>query len=309
MFMPTQSAIDPAILDTLAFSGFDEATFKSRALASREGLQLFEHELSYIRYRVIGHDPAKPTLAILPDGPATIESYDGFINTLKDRFNIAILEIPGFGFSFPKTASATGFEAGCQILTAALRTLDLPRMILVGPCIQGLFAARIAEIMGDELAGVIIAQTGDFQEEGKWVFAVLDGEALAQPFTGQIGFRLNRQKVSIDYWIPFASGPNAPVAMLQDEARKIQHAGCCYALASQVQKLGTETMPSLNVKIPAAILWGTADKSHATTDRKSVQKYAPNASYHEWEGIGHFVDIEAPEKLAESAMALLERRN
>jgi pimeloyl-ACP methyl ester carboxylesterase len=303
--MPTPPAIDPAILDTLAFSGLDEATFKSRALASREGLELYEHELSYIRHRVIGRDPAKPTLAILPDGPATIESYDGFIDTLKDRFNIAIIEIPGFGFSFPKVASATGFEASCQILTAALRSLELPRVILVGPCIQGLFAARIAEIMGDELAGVIIAQTGDFQEEGKWVFAVLGGEALAQPFTGQIGFRLNRQKVSINYWIPFAAGPDAPVAMLQDEARKIQHAGCCYALASQVQKLGTETMPALNVKIPAAILWGTADKSHATTDKQSVKKYAPGASYAEWEGVGHFLDIEAPEKLAEVALGLL----
>jgi pimeloyl-ACP methyl ester carboxylesterase len=303
--MQTPPAIDPAILDTLAFSGLDEATFKSRALASREGLELYEHELSYIRHRVIGRDPAKPTLAILPDGPATIESYDGFIDTLKDRFNIAIIEIPGFGFSFPKAASATGFEASCQILSAALRSLDLPRVILVGPCIQGLFAARIAEIMGDELAGVIIAQTGDFQEEGKWVFAVLSGEALAQPFTGQIGFRLNRQKVSINYWIPFAAGPDAPVAMLQDEARKTQHAGCCYALASQVQKLGTETMPDLNVKIPAAILWGTADKSHATTDKHSVRKYAPNASYAEWDGVGHFLDIEAPEKLAEVALGLL----
>ncbi len=303
--MPTPPVIDPAILDTLAFSGLDEATFKSRALASREDLGLFEHELSYIRHRVIGRDTNKPTLAILPDGPATIESYDGFIATLKDRFNIAILEIPGFGFSFPKAAEATGFEASCQILSSALRALDLPRIVLVGPCIQGLFAARIAEIMGNELAGVIIAQTGDFQEEGKWVFAVLGGAALAQPFTGQIGFRLNRQKVSINYWIPFAAGPDAPVAMLQDEARKIQHAGCCYALASQVQKLGTETMPTLNVTIPAAILWGTADKSHATTDRHSVQKYAPHASYAEWDGIGHFIDIEAPEKLAEVALALL----
>jgi pimeloyl-ACP methyl ester carboxylesterase len=304
--MPTAPTIDPAILDTLAFSGLDEATFKVRALESREGLGLYEHELSFIRHRVVGRDPAKPTLAILPDSPATIESYDGFIATLKDRFNIAILEIPGFGFSYPKVAEAMGFEESCHILADALRALDLPRVVLVGPCIQGLFAARIAEIMGNELAGVIIAQTGDFQEEGKWVFAVLGGASLAQPFTGQIGFRLNRQKTTIDYWIPFCAGPNAPVAMLQDEARKIQHAGCCYALASQVQKLGVAGSPALNVTIPAAILWGTADKSHAQTDRHSVQKYAPSASYDEWEGIGHFIDIEAPEKLAETAMALLD---
>jgi pimeloyl-ACP methyl ester carboxylesterase len=305
--MPSTPAIDPAILDTLAFSGLDEATFRQRAVASREGLGLFEHDLSFVRYFVSGDDPAKPTLAILPDGPATIESYDGFIATLKDRFNIALLELPGFGFSFPKSPKAMGYEASCQILSAALVSLGLPRIVLVGPCIQGLFAARMSEIMGDELAGVIIAQTGDFQAEGKWVYEVLGGAALAQPFTGQIGFRLNRQKTTIDYWIPFAAGPDAPVAMLQEEARKTQHAQCCYALASQVQKLGSEEMPALNVTIPSAILWGLADKSHAKTDRHSVQKFAPNASYAEWEGIGHFIDIEAPEKLAEAALALLDR--
>lgn len=304
--MPIAPVIDPAILDTLAFSGLDEATFRERALASRDGVGLFEHELSFIRYRVCGRNKTKPTLAILPDGPATIESYDAFIATLEDRFNIALLEIPGFGFSFPKTGSATGFEASCQILVAALRQLALSRAILVGPCIQGLFAARISEIMGDELAGVIIAQTGDFEEEGKWVFEVLGGAALAQPFTGQIGFRLNRQQTTIKYWIPFAAGPDAPVAKLQEEARKIQHAGCCYALASQVQKLASEEIPQPIVKIPAAILWGMADKSHVKTNRRSIQKFAPNASYAEWEGVGHFIDIEAPEKIAQVALMLLE---
>lgn len=296
--------IDPAILDTLGFSGLDEATFRARAVAGRPGLGLFEHDLSFIRYRVHGRDADKPTLAFLPDGPATIESYDDLIAKLEDRFNIAILEIPGFGFSYPTAAEALDFEASCQILAQALVSLDLPRVVLVGPCIQGLFAARISEILGDELAGIIIAQTGDFAVESKWVYEALGGAALAVPFEGQIGFRLARQKVSIDYWIPFAAGPNAPVAKLQDEARKVQACGCAYALASQVQKL--RVVPeTLSVSIPAAILWGLADRSHANTDRQSVRRYAPAARYEEWEGIGHFIDIEAPEKIAEVAARLL----
>jgi pimeloyl-ACP methyl ester carboxylesterase len=300
--------IDPAILDTLAFSGLDEATFRLRALATRPGLGLFEHELSFIRHRITSRDAALPTLAILPDSPATIESYDALIAALEDSFNIALLEMPGFGFSFPKQGAAMGFEESCQILVAALRDLNLPRVILVGPCIQGLFAARIAEIMGDELAGVIIGQTGDFAEEGKWVNAVLGGAVLAQPFTGQVGFRLNRAKTSIDYWIPFAAGPNAPIGALQEEARKIQRAGCCYALASQIQKLGISPLPELSVTIPAAILWGLADKSHAHTDRRSACKYAPQASYAEWRDIGHFIDIEAPQQLADVAFSLLAQQ-
>jgi pimeloyl-ACP methyl ester carboxylesterase len=297
-------SIDPAILDTLAFSGLDEATFRTRAVASREGLGLYEHEDCFIRYRLHGKDPSKPTLAILPDGPATIESYDDLISRLEDRFTIAILEIPGFGFSFPKSPKALDFEASCQILVEALTSLNLPRIIILGPCIQGLFAARMSEIMGDGLAGVIIAQTGDFPAEGKWVYEVLGGAQLAVPFEGQIGFRLGRKKVSIDYWIPFAAGANAPVARLQEEARKVQACGCAYALASQVQKL-RDAPDTLNVTIPSAIVWGLGDRTHAKTDRRSVKRYAPNATYEEWEDIGHFIDIEAPEKIAEVALRLL----
>ena len=134
---------------------------------------------------------------------------------------------------------------------------------------------------------------------------ILGGAILAQPFAGQVGFRLNRVKTTIDFWIPFAAGPLAPVAALQDEARKIQAANCCYALASQVQKLAEITDPLIDVSIPAAIFWGLSDKSHVATDRKSVQKYAPDASYTEWSDIGHFADIEAPEKIAALAFDLL----
>jgi pimeloyl-ACP methyl ester carboxylesterase len=304
--MPTPSpTIDPAVLDTLAFSGLDEATFRARAVASRPGLALFDHELSFIRHRVVGRDAAKPTLVILPDGPATIESYDALIAALEERFNIAIIEIPGFGFSFPKSGEALEFEKCCDILVAALRSLDLPRVVLVGPCIQGLFAARMATIMGDELAGVIIGQTGDFPEQEKWIYTGLGGAVLAKPFVGQVGFRLNRTGISTEFWIPHAAGPAAPIAMLQQEARKIQADGCCYALASQVQKLAQVSDAAIEVTIPAAIIWGMADKTHAATDRRSVCKYAPMASYAEWDGIGHFIDIEAPERLAEAAMALL----
>ncbi|NJS13401.1 MAG: alpha/beta hydrolase [Sphingopyxis sp.] len=297
-------AIDPAILDTLAFSGLDEATFKQRALASRPGLALFDHDKCFIRYRLHGADKAKPTLAFLPDGPATIESYDRLIATLEDRFNIAIFEIPGFGFSYPKSPKALEFESSCQILAELLSSLDLGRVVLVGPCIQGLFAARISELLGEQLAGVIIAQTGDFEAERKWIYEGMGGALLAVPFEGQIGFRLQREKISVDYWIPYSAGPHAPVETLQKEARAIQQCGCAYALASQVQKLAVFPQV-IDVRIPAAILWGLADKSHAKTDRQSVRRYAPQAQYEEYDEVGHFIDIEAPEKIAEVALSLL----
>ncbi len=300
--------LNPAILDTLAFAGMDEAEMRKRGLASRPDCDFFEHDQSFIRRRIIKSGEDKPTLAILPDGPATIESYDAFVETLKDRFNIILLELPGFGFSFPKDPDALRFEDSAQILCKALADCASGDVILVGPCVQGLVAARMAEIDPETISALIICQTGDFAEEQKWSGPALDPKGLLRiPFAGQVGFRLHREKATIDWWTPSVAGPKLDVENFQLEARKVQQSGCCYALASQVQAwLSGENEPEMAPSVPTAVIWGMADKSHANTDRRSVLRYTPDASYEEIDDLGHFPDLEDPELIARTALKLID---
>jgi len=299
--------LNPAVLDTLAFAGIDETEMRKRGLASRPECDFFEHELSFVRRRIIKSDDKKPTLAIIPDGPATIESYDAFIDALKDRFTIIILELPGFGFSFPKSPAALRFEDSAQILCEALADCVEDNAILVGPCVQGLVAARMAEINPKVCSGLIICQTGDFAAEQKWSGGALDPKGLLKsPFVGQIGFRLHREESTIDWWSAFAAGPKLDIERFQTEARKMQQSGCCYALASQVQAwMDNDNDREMAPPVPTAIIWGLADKSHVNTDRRSIFRYAPDASYQEIDDLGHFPDLEDPELIAQTALALI----
>ncbi|MEM8918148.1 MAG: alpha/beta fold hydrolase [Pseudomonadota bacterium] len=298
---------DPCIIDTLPFSGLDPEEMCRRALESRSDIDLFEHELSFVRRRVIRNAAELPSLIILPDGPATLESYDGFIDALSDRFNIAILEIPGFGFSWAKDTRAMEFETCCQIMAQAIADLDLPQTVLVGPCIQGLIAARIAEILGDQLAGLIIAQTADFAGEVAWTKSGIDTHGnLVKPFEGQVSFRLARERATVDWWAAFVAGPKLPLEEFQEEARKVLRCGCSYALASQIQKFGAmEELPEFAPQVPTAVIWGLSDQSHQATDKRSVLRYAPDAIYIERDDLGHFPDLEEPELIAEIAEQLV----
>lgn len=299
---------DPCILDTLSFSGLDEAEMRRRALASRDGIDLFEHELSFIRRRVIRTDDSIPSLILLPDGPATLESYDAFIEILSDRFNIAILEIPGFGFSYARAPQAMGFESTCQILAEAIADLALPKAVLIGPCVQGLIAARISELIPDQLSGLIIAQTADFEGEITWSQSGIDAHGnLAKPFEGQISFRLARERATVDWWAAHVAGPRLPLEDFQEEARKVLRCGCSYALASQIQKFGElDPLPEFAPPTPTAIIWGEADQSHIATNKESIRRYAPDADYILRADLGHFPDLEDPELIAQSATKLLE---
>lgn len=300
--------IAPCILDTLAFSGLGEAEMKRRALSSRSGLELYKHDLSFVRHRVTGRDPAKPSLIVLPDGPATIESYDGFIYELANEFNIAVIEVPGFGFSYPISSSALEFEAMSQVLAIVIADLSLPRTILVGPCVQGLIAARIAEIVPASISGLIIAQTGDMMSSRNWTNKQIDPAGnLSRPFEGQVQFRFARERATVDWWTPHVAGPNLPIEQFQEQARQTLQSGCCYALASLVQNWGAMTpLPQLSPNVPTAVIWGLADASHTETDRRSILNIVPNASYLEQSRLGHFVDLEAPVLIAATARKLLD---
>ena len=293
----------PAILDTLAFAPFPVHELRERALASRPEMDLWEGELGFIRRRVTGRDPSKPSIAVLPDGPATIESYDGFIEALRDRFNIAVVEIPGFGWSWPKRDAALGFETSCELIADALAELALPRLTLVGPCVQALHAARVAEMRPGVVHALILAQSGSCAAERKWA-KVLDPQGvLGIPYQGQIAFRLSRGRASLDWWVPFAAGPKTPVEDLQTTGREVQGAGCGYALASQLQDMNNfrDSRPSQ----PAAVIWGMADASHRDTDHRSALELVPDAAYSEHAELGHFPDLEDPELIAKTALKLL----
>lgn len=299
--------VSAPLLDTLAFAGIGEAEVRARAVAARAGCDLWEDADCFVRRRVAVGPPGAATLVFIADGPATVESYDGLIDTLSGRFTIIVVELPGFGFSYAKRAEALTFEGSCQAIADALLDTGLDRMILVGPCVGGLVAAAVAPRLGDRLAGLIIAQTGDFAAERSWVGRTIDRDgSLRQAFTGQIAFRLQRERASIDWWSAFACGPGLDLPAFQRTARDVLQAGSCMALASQLQLWLDEDLPTvMPPAVPTAIVWGLADRSHAETDRASTRTIAPHAAFHECPDTGHFVDLENPELIARIATELL----
>jgi pimeloyl-ACP methyl ester carboxylesterase len=291
----------------LPFSGLSEHEMKLQALGSRSGLSLYEHPLSFVRYRKVGDSAEKPTLTILPDGPSTIENYDDLVLKLEAEFNLILIEVPGLGFSFPKRPEALNFEETSQIVADVVLHLSAPSVVLFGACIQGLFAARVAQIVPDALSGLIIAQTGDVETMQHWICRELDARELyRQPFEGQIHCRHMQEKATISWWPSFAGGPELQLEEYQEKARENKRRGSCYALASMIQKFD-QISPQLDLigRVPTSILWGAADRSHDASNKKSIRRYAPDANYREIQGLGHFVDLEMPGLLAREVARLL----
>lgn len=283
---------DPGWLDTLAFAGASRAEIEPLALGSRPDLRWFEYPTSLVRMRV-PEFTGRPVAVFLPDGPASIESYDALIATLSDNYDVVVIEIPGFGYSWPLSPEALGFDGCVAATAAALASLELPPVLLVGPCVQGLVALAFARRHPELVCGLIVAQTGDWAAEVAWGPMLDPRGALKAPFAGQIGFRMTREAGAVDWWAPYAAGPDFDVAALQAGARTLVRNHCCYALASITQKWFGGPVPELAVDLPVTVIWGLADMSHAATDRASILNHAPHARFVEVERAGHFIDLEA----------------
>lgn len=284
---------DPGWLDTIEFAGASQAEIERHALGSRPGLRWFEHPTSLVRIRVPVGAGAKPVVVFLPDGPASIESYDALIAALADAYDVVVIEIPGFGYSWPLTPEALTFDGCVAATAAAIASLDLPPVVIAGPCVQGLVALAVARRHPELVRSLLMLQTGDWAAEVAWGPMLDPRGVLKAPFAGQLGFRLTREKAAVDWWARFAAGPDFDVAALQDQARTLVRNHCCYALASITQKWFGGDAPDLRVDTPATVIWGLADRSHAATDRASILTCVPHARIVEVERAGHFADLEA----------------
>lgn len=287
------AADDAGWLDTLSFAGASRAEIAAHCLATRPGLAWFEHPTALIRIRRPERWRGRPVVVFLPDAPATIESYDAVIAGLDDAYDVAVIEIPGFGFSWPLHPKALTFDGTVAATAAAIASLGVGPVILAGPCVQGLVALGVARAEPALVTALLVLQTGDWAAEVAWGPALDPKGLLKGPFTGQIGFHLTRERAAVDWWAAFAAGPDFDLAALQAEARTAIRHHCCYALASITQKWFGAAAPDLGVSQPVTAIWGLADRSHVATDRLSIRSHAPHARVVEVERAGHFADLEA----------------
>ncbi len=73
------------------------------------------------------------TLVLAADPPVVIEQYDELIQCLEDDFRVIVFEIPGFGFSLPRSGFRFDFTKVNDLVAEFLRRLALGPYLLAFP--------------------------------------------------------------------------------------------------------------------------------------------------------------------------------
>ncbi|MGJ8669627.1 MAG: alpha/beta fold hydrolase [Oceanococcus sp.] len=264
------------------------------ALKTRPDIQLMDLPLARIRYRISGSGPK--TIVFAADPPNVIEHYDRLVELLAPSYRVICLDMPGFGFSYPKKDFTYGMHDQVEVTAQFLRQLGYGPYHLAFSCGGALGAIGLATQWPDLVAGVINIQAASWDEQARWAQRVDLMGIVGTPVLGQLLLACAPNWVAQKWYDVALPSPDAAKDFTKIGSESIRH-GACFCLASGLQQLRSNTEdPILRaVAQPSMVVWGGADKTHRRTDKHSSRRYFPNAQWHEFEHAGHFPELEMPE--------------
>ena len=262
------------------------------ALGSRPGMRFVETDHAKIRVRIEGR--GSPTIAINCDPPNVIEHYDEIFERLTPKHRVVCFEAPGFGFSFPKKGFDFSFEHDYQLTVALLHELAMAPYLLAFPCLGGFIGLRAAAEHPHLVQGLALSQLPGWGEEAAWLKARDVTGILRCPVLGQC-FTAWFPKWSVRHWYDGGLGKDADFSSFAAITQRAITHGACYCLASSFQGFFKGKEPDFGgVSQPVMVIWGNSDFSHAETDKRSILRYVPRASWHDFDRAGHSPDLEEP---------------
>jgi pimeloyl-ACP methyl ester carboxylesterase len=261
-----------------------------------EGTRLIELPNALVRVRVTGS--GERTVLLTPDSPVVLENYDAFIAELAPHVRVVCFEFPGCGFSYPRFGFDFTPDAYVGVVEGIMDALAIPRATLAFTCVNALVAMAYARRHPDRVAGLVLAQVASVPQMaafGKRIDFKIAGVSLLQtPVLGQMLMVAARAWVA-RAWYRIALPRGFDSRAIVQATETVFAQGGEYCLASLMQ--GQAALRSDHVDCPdcrAHVTWGMADRTHAKTDKDSIQAHLPQARIHKVEGWGHCPDLEAP---------------
>lgn len=288
--------MDGTWLDTVVTPWRRARVTRGPGSRTRPDLHFMHLRRASIRYRDSGGTGCP--IVFCADPPVVLELYDALMAELAADFRVIVFELPAFGLSLPRLGLSFGLEPMAERVGEFLRRLGAGPAILAFPCVPAYSALWLAGRQPELVSGLVLMQAPDWPQELQWKQGRDPRHIIGRPYLGQVLLRLLRRRRA-GLWYRLALGRRE---LLEPFTRATECAfdhGGGFALASAFQRHLAGPEPDFGrPRQPALVVWGEADRSHPHTDRASILRYLPQARLVQLPGVGHFPELEAPQRFA-----------
>lgn len=283
--------MNAAWVDTLITPWRRRHILASAGARSRSDVRFMELPQATIRYRTAGNGPQ--TLVLCTDPPVGLEMYDALLADLSRDFRVVIFEPPAFGFSLPRSGLDLAVPAVAAVTLDFFKRLGHGPYLLAFPCVTAYIALWLAGHHPEWVAGLVLMQAPDWQQELHWKSRRDPKGVLGTPWLGQLALKLVKRK-RVDSWYATALGRRELLAPYTEQTRQSFDHGACFSLASAFQQMLSGPEPAFGaIRQPALLFWGNADRSHKHSDPESIRRYLPQARLVALDDAGHFPELES----------------
>jgi pimeloyl-ACP methyl ester carboxylesterase len=273
---------------------FDEILWSHLKSKTDSKFSYFSTHFSKIRYYDSGG--IKPVLLTAPDGPCFLEHFTDFISKAEKEWRVVMLDLPGFGESYPKNSYDHSFANATAVLKELVDYLKLCDVTLSLSCANGFYGIYFANKYPNLVKKLILTQTPGFNGMKPWLKASVPAP-IKVPFLGQALVYFQRKKIP-KIWFKVALPKESPHKdTWSNLSVKRLEENCCNCLASVVQGLSKMDQSSLkSCNVPVIMIWGRKDYSHRFTDEQSIKEILPQVSIFVWDDCGHFPELEQTDR-------------
>jgi len=281
------------------------STAQLAEIYANDDSRFFHYRGDNIHYRVEGrNDPDAPVMIMLHGIMASLQTWDGWVELLKDKYRIVRLDVPGFGLTGAISDGDTSIEAFVDRIYALTEHLELNKIVVVGNSLGGYISWSFAAKHPEKVQALILQDAAGYPMQLPLLMKL-----FTTPYLRHI-VRFATPRFVVKYVLNEVYGDkkrisSAKIPCYQD---MMLHKGNPLSLLRIFEEL--ERMNPDGVKkitTPTLIQWGEKDIWITPTNAPLFHRDIKGSELITYPGVGHVPMEEIPEQSANDAHEFLSR--
>ena len=247
-------------------------------------------------------NPDAPVLFLLHGIMASLHTWDGWVEELKDDFRIIRIDIPGFGLTGPYADGIYNIERSVDMLDQLSNKLGIESFFLAGNSMGGYISWNFAVSHPEKVDRLILLDSAGYAFEKPMLLGLLSTPVLKESLAFVTPKFIVTQTLNEVY---------GDASRVTDEAVERYHQlmlreGNRTAVVSVLASISNiDNSRIKQIKIPTLILWGENDAWIPLEHAQNFADEIGGAKLITYPGIGHIPMEEIPQQTAQDAKEFL----
>ena len=250
----------------------------------------------------VEENPDAPVLFLLHGIMASLHTWDGWVEALKDDFRIIRVDIPGFGLTGPYADGIYTVERSVDMLNQLSSELEIDSFFLAGNSMGGYISWNFAAEYPEKVKRLILVDSAGYPFELPMLLALLRTPVLKD----SMAFLTPRFIVTETLKEVYGDGSKVTEEAIDRYHQLMLREGNRTAVVNVLESISdVENEKIKQLKLPTLIQWGEGDEWIPLANAEKFAADIEGSKVITYPGVGHIPMEEIPQKSARDAKDFL----